>query len=130
MSILRTLFLPQPLPVHLHTFLVPQLRCTQCVMKDSHYNVGHVSKVANRKLKHGPPENKTVRHNPLRLFVADGSRGNARNLQLQHQDKVHIDQALTTCGCTCVEVFNEFCDRSTLHGLKYIGDKNLHFLER
>jgi amiloride-sensitive sodium channel len=27
-------------------------------------------------------------------------------------------------------VFNEFCDRTTLHGLKYIGDKNLHFLER
>lgn len=89
-----------------------------------------MSKVANRELKHGPPENETVRHDPVRLFVADGSRGNARNLQMPQQDKVHIGQTFTNCGRACVQMFNEFCDRSTLHGLKYVGDKNLHFLER
>ena len=89
-----------------------------------------MSKVANRELKYGPPENETVRHDPLQLFVADGSRGNARNLQRPQQDKVHIGQNLTTCGCACVQLFNEFCDKSTLHGLKYVGDKKLHFLER
>ena len=89
-----------------------------------------MSKVANRELKHGPPENETVRHDPVRLFVADDSRGNASNIQMPLQGKVYNGQTLTTCGCTCVHVFNEFCDRSTLHGLKYIGDKNLHFLER
>jgi len=89
-----------------------------------------MSKVANRELKRGAPENETVRHDPVRLFVADGSRGNDRNLRMPQQGKVHIGQTLNTCGYTCVQVFNEFCDRSTLHGLKYVGDKNLHFLER
>jgi hypothetical protein len=89
-----------------------------------------VSKVANRELKHGGTENEIVRHDPIRIFVADGRRGNARNLQMPQQGKVHICQNLTTCGCTCVQVFKEFCDESTLHGLKYVGDKNLHFLER
>lgn len=89
-----------------------------------------MSKVANRELKHGPPENETVRHDPVRLFVADGSRGNDRKLHMPHQDKVHTGETLATCGYTSVQLFNEFCDRSTLHGLKYIGDKNLHFLER
>jgi hypothetical protein len=89
-----------------------------------------VSKVANREMKHGPSENETVQHDPVQLFIADGIRGNARNLQMSQHGKVHIGQTLTTCGCTCVQVFDEFCDRSTLHGLKYIGDKNLHFLER
>lgn len=89
-----------------------------------------MSAVANRELKHGPPENEAVRHDHVRLFVADGSRGNARNLHMPQQGRVHIGQTLTTCRYTCVQVFNEFCDRTTLHGLKYIGDKNLHFLER
>jgi hypothetical protein len=125
MSIPRTLFLPQTMPASFHIFLVLQLRCTQCAEK-----IATKTSVANREQKHGPPENETVRHDSVRLFVADGSRGNARNLQIPEQGKVHIGQTLTTCGRTCVQLFYEFCDRSTLHGLKYVGDKKLHFLER
>jgi hypothetical protein len=89
-----------------------------------------VSKVANRELKHGAPDNETVRHDLVRLFVAGGSRVNVINLQTPQNGKVNFGQTPTTCGYTCVKVFYDFCDRSTLHGLKYVGDKQLHFLER
>jgi hypothetical protein len=89
-----------------------------------------VSKVTKRELKDKPPENEAVWYERLRLSVADGSHGNARNLQLSQHGQLHFRHTLTACGFTCVKLFYEFCDRSTLHGLKYIGDKNLHFLER
>ncbi|XP_069704368.1 pickpocket protein 28-like isoform X2 [Periplaneta americana] len=65
------------------------------------------------------------RNNRNPLLVQQYTDSPGRHSQPKHGGMCH------SCNCkTCNDLFHEFCEKTTLHGLKFVGDRKLHLLER